>query len=183
MDSPEFGRRAFLSGSVAAAALASTTAKPAEAGKSAAGYDTDTFQYEVTKTDAEWQAQLDEIEYYVLRQDGTEAPRSSRLWNNTTPGVYSCKGCNLKIYDSLQKVELERGWVFFRHSERDAVLTGMDLKGGEPGDPFAQMAAMMEVHCRRCGSHLGHLVALPEVKGRPLHCINGFSLNFTAASA
>ena len=180
MQSPEFGRRTFLSGTVAAAALASAAPKQAQA---ADGFETDTFKYEINRTEAEWRSRLDDIEYYILREFGTEAPRSSTLWNNTVAGTYSCKGCDLRIYESRQKIELERGWTFFRHSDPDAVMTGLDLNGGTMGDPFAEVGALMEVHCRRCGSHLGHLVALPEVRGRPIHCINGFSLKFTAANA
>ena len=51
------------------------------------------------------------------------------------------------------------------------------------GDPFAELGAAMEAHCRRCGSHLGHIVALPEVPGVPIHCINGAALRFEAAEA
>ena len=171
------GRRGFMSASVASVALAtqSTQARASD--------NDDIFQYSVTRTDAEWRERLDEIEHYVLRDRGTESPRSSKLWNNTETGTYCCIGCDLTVYRSLQKIELEKGWAFFRHSEKDAILTGLDLGQGMSGDPFAEMQAAMEVHCRRCGSHLGHIVAMPEVKNRPIHCINGFALSFQPQNA
>jgi peptide-methionine (R)-S-oxide reductase len=121
---------------------------------------------------------LEPIEYFVLREGNTENPRTSALWNNVEKGAYCCKGCDLTVYESRQKIELEKGWVFFRHSEANTVLTGIDRPEAEEVDPFADAAAMLEVHCRRCGSHLGHIVAMEEVPGRPIHCINGFALNF-----
>lgn len=169
-------RRAFLASGAATAALA---VKPATAKEAAS----DAYVYPITRTDEEWRAQLSDIEHFVLREGGTEAPRSSPLWNNVAVGTYCCRGCDLTIYDSLQKIELEKGWVFFRHSRKDTVMTDLDVGRGSADDPFAQMRAMMEVHCRRCGSHLGHIVALSEVPGRPIHCINGFSLRFEAAAA
>jgi len=171
------GRRAFLGAAAASAALLSKT-------KQAQAFDSDDiYQYPVTHSDAEWREQLSEIEHYVLRGRGTEAPHSSALWESTATGTYCCRGCDLTLYDSLQKLELDKGWAFFRHSHKDTVMTDLDLGPGEMGDPFAEMNAMMEAHCRRCGSHLGHIVALPEVKGRPIHCINGFALRFEPANA
>ncbi|NNE87524.1 MAG: peptide-methionine (R)-S-oxide reductase [Silicimonas sp.] len=173
----KIGRRGFISASVASVAVASQN-------RPAVGADgQDAYFYPVMRTDAEWRERLDEIEHYVLRTGGTEAPRSSKLWNNTQAGTYCCRGCDLTVYRSLQKIELTKGWAFFRHSLKDTVMTDLDLGQGMAGDPFAEMQAAMEVHCRRCGSHLGHIVALPEVKDRPIHCINGFALSFQPQSA
>lgn len=169
---PKIGRRGFISASVASVAIASQ-ATPANA----LG-DADVYQYPITRTVPEWRERLDEIEFYVLRSGGTEAPHTSTLWNNTAVGTYCCKGCDLTLYRSLNKLELDKGWVFFRHAEVDTVLLGLDLGQGEAGDPFAEMQAKMEAHCRRCGSHLGHIVSIPEASKQPIHCINGFALNF-----
>ena len=174
---PKIGRRTFMSASVASVAVASQTT-PVRAAD-----DRDVFQYAITRTEAEWRARLEDIEYFVLRNGGTEAPRTSTLWNNTMTGTYCCKGCDLTVYQSLQKIELDKGWVFFRHSLKNTVLTDLDLGEGAMGDPFAEMQAAMEVHCRRCGSHLGHIVSLPDVPNRPIHCINGFALSFQPAAA
>ncbi len=170
------GRRRFLAGTAATTALVAQTER-------ATALDDGAFQYPVMRTDAEWRERLSPIEHYVLREGGTEARRTSELWNNTKVGTYCCRGCDLTLYDSLMKIELDMGWVFFRHSRKDTVMTDLDLGDGMAGDPFAEMRASMEVHCRRCGSHLGHIVALPDVPDRPIHCINGFALRFEETSA
>ena len=133
------------------------------------------FQYSYRKTDAEWRAQLTPSEYRVLREGGTEPKKSSPLWEEERPGDYRCKGCDLLVYSSEYKVKLNKGWTFFRQSEPDSVLMGIDLVttyGGKEKDETA-----MEAHCRRCASHLGHIL---YIKGEILHCINGTSLNFYA---
>lgn len=140
------------------------------------------FDYEVTRTEAEWRALLSDNEYYILRELGTEPPKSSPLWNEQRAGAYHCKGCDLHAYTSEWKVELDKGWVFFNHALPNSVLTDIDL-----GSPYAGMEDMdvpadeplIELHCRRCGSHLGHLVNI----GGPLHCINGTALEFKSAEA
>ncbi|MBT8417222.1 MAG: peptide-methionine (R)-S-oxide reductase [Silicimonas sp.] len=168
------GRRGFL-GATAAAAIGTGTRR------ATASETGDAFVYQVQRTEEEWRAMLDDAEYAILREAGTEQPHSNPLWNEKRSGTYCCRGCDLTVYRSLHKLDLDKGWAFFRHSFRDTVLTDLDLKGGRMGDPFAELAAGLEVHCRRCGSHLGHIVALPEVPGQPIHCINGTSLRFEAA--
>ncbi len=83
---------------------------------------------------------------------------------------------------SLTTWLIEKGWAFFRHSEPDTVLTGLDGEIDEYGDMANSNGATIEVHCRRCGSHMGHilfvLVALEQ-----LHCINGTSLIFHPETA
>ena len=132
------------------------------------------FRYEVALSEAEWEARLTAEEFYILRQGGTEVPKSSPLWNETRAGLYRCKGCGLLNYSGDQKVVLDKGWVFFEHSEPDAVLTGLDRHEPRAGSVFY----MMEAHCRRCGSHLGHIVSIDN---KVLHCINGLSLTFKPA--
>ncbi len=175
MTKDAIGRRTFLAASVATTALA---VRP----QRAAAAEDGRYTYPVVRTEAEWRERLSPIEHYVLREGGTEARRTSALWNNTRVGTYCCRGCDLTLYDSLMKIELDMGWVFFRHSRKDTVMTDLDLGDGMAGDPFAEMQASMEVHCRRCGSHLGHIVALPDVPDRPIHCINGFALDFVPGS-
>ncbi len=177
MNTNNLKRRDFLAGTAVSAIGLGTQ-------QALAGEASDAFVYEVTRTENEWRERLTETEYFVLREFGTEDQRSSPLWNEKRPGFYCCKGCDLTIYRSLHKIELSKGWAFFRHSYPDTVLTGLDLNGGRMGDPFAEIAAAMEVHCRRCGSHLGHIVNIPEeVPGKPIHCINGHALTFLPAEA
>lgn len=121
------------------------------------------FQYEIQRTDDEWRTRLTPAEYRILREGGTERRNSHRFTRDARAGTYQCRGCDLTNYSSEQKIILDIGWVFFHHAMRDAVLLGTD--GTE-----------IEAHCRRCGSHLGHI---QNVDGQILHCINGTALGFT----
>lgn len=164
-------RRYFL-GTAAASSLTFHSGRLASAQVS-----DDSFVYEVNRTEEEWRAILSDHEYAILREGETEAQKTSPLWNETRKGHYACKGCDLTIYQGNWKTVIEKGWAFFRHSEPDTVLTGIDGEIDEYGDMANSNGATIEVHCRRCGSHMGHilfvLVALEQ-----LHCINGTSLTF-----
>ena len=85
----------------------------------------------------------------------------------------------MPLYQSGWKEILSIGWVFFRHSEPNAVLTGLDWPDGAEETPGSTLA-QMEAHCRRCGSHLGHIVF---AENKLLHCINGTALKFVPTSA
>ena len=140
----------------------------------------DAFDYEIARTDAEWRAMLAPEEYRILREGGTERKHSSPLVQETRDGTYRCRGCDLALYENLWKVPLEIGWVFFRHSHPNSVLTSID---GPPFDPEGndiRVLAAIEVHCRRCGSHHGHIV---HAEGQLVHCINGTSLEFHPTTA
>ncbi len=166
-------RRAFLGTSaVSALALARGGAATAAAESEATGAET--FTFEVIRSDAEWREMLSPPEYVVLRKGSTELPKSNPLWNNTAEGVYCCRGCDLTLYDSVWKVELDKGWAFFRQSRENAVLMSIDGQPPDGMDPEG-FGALIEAHCRRCGSHLGHILT---VEGKTLHCINGTSLRF-----
>ena len=168
---PVSGRRGFM---VAASSVAfGAVAGCAAPGK--AGADSEAITYEVRHSDAEWHARLSDVEYAIMRTGRTELPKSSPFWNSTANGRYRCKGCDLTNYDARWKVVLDKGWVFFRHSEPSTVLTGIEGAVPEYGAPDAEYGAFLEVHCRRCGSHLGHLLQMGE---KLLHCINGASLKF-----
>jgi peptide-methionine (R)-S-oxide reductase len=170
-----FSRRRLFAGGAATAFAAVTGAAKARV---AAGTSSD-FVYEITKTDEEWRAQLGDDDFAILREGFTEKPKSSPLWLEVQPGMYHCKGCDLPAYDGQWKVLLDKGWVFFYHAVPDAVLFGIDGKVPEYG-AMSPGTAISEVHCRRCGSHLGHHL---QVAGEVVHCINGASLNFIAQSA
>ena len=132
------------------------------------------YTYEIQRTEAEWRERLSDFEYSIMREMGTEPQKSSPLWNETREGQYRCKGCDQLLYWSETKKVLDKGWTFFRHSEPDAVLTGIDAT-----ETFGDnLIYMLEVHCRRCGSHLGHVV---WISNEVLHCINGAALKFELA--
>lgn len=176
--------------------LASTAAAPMVlSGRAVASTNSDSeFNYEVIRTEAEWRNLLSDLEYTILREGGTEQPRSSPLWDETDNGIYCCKGCGLRLFDGYWKVVLEMGWVFFRQSEPNSILTATDrlqyedlLSGAEMrmgGDLTEQelrdldTLAGVEALCRRCGSHLGHLISHNH---GVLYCVNGAALEFVPA--
>ena len=127
--------------------------------------------FEVTRSDAEWRAMLSDIEFKVMRKEGTERAGSSPLDKNYSDGVYHCRGCDLEIYASDAKFDSGTGWPSFWQSLPDAVATKADRKF---------LRTRTEVHCRRCGSHLGHVFDDgPQPTGKR-HCLNGVSLVFKA---
>ncbi|SDY79440.1 peptide-methionine (R)-S-oxide reductase [Jannaschia faecimaris] len=165
----------------------------------------DAFTFEVTRTEAEWRAMLTDDEYLVLRDGATEAPRSDPKWDSSEAGIYRCKGCDLPTFDARHKVVLDKGWLFFRLAETDSVLTSIDRAvydqfAARSGDASPMMGPdlpeeqafsaeeqelldsllAIEVHCRRCASHLGHHLLVDR---KMLYCINGISLNFAPEAA
>lgn len=162
----------FATSSAAALAVAAPTAFASTPG--------DAHTYEITRTEEEWRAMLSEYEFAILRGGRTEKPKTSPLWEETAPGAYHCKGCDLHSFDGRWKVVLDKGWVFFKQSQPDAVLMGIDGPVAEYGQMSSGIEAVTEVHCRRCSSHLGHLLI---IEGAMLHCMNGTSLNFKPVEA
>ncbi len=172
MPKDPFSRRNLLkyAAVAGAAAVPIAGASYADSHASAGGRTSgDEFEFEIIRTEAEWREMLTDLEYYILRDGGTETPKTSALWNNEEEGDYHCRGCGLHLYSSDFKVLLDKGWVFFTHSEPNSVLTGIDQVGS---------TQVIESHCRRCGSHLGHILIVEE---QILHCINGTSLVFEKA--
>lgn len=175
MTSKHPNRRSFMYAAASGLAGLSFTRNPANA---AAPAD-EAFRYEISRTAEEWRQRLTKDEFNILRKGGTEWPKSSALWNNTAQGSYHCRGCSLSVYISNWKVELDKGWAFFKHAIPDSVLMDID---GQPayGAMSAAFGPMIEVHCRRCASHLGHIL---KVDGKVLHCINGTALTFRPRQA
>ncbi len=131
-----------------------------------------TGDFEVTRTDAEWRAMLTDLQYKVMRQEGTERAGSSPLDKVYDDGTYHCRGCDLALYSSDTKYDSGTGWPSFWQPLRNAVRTKPDRK---------LLRVRTEVHCRRCGSHLGHIFNDgPQPTGKR-HCLNGVSLVFKAA--
>ena len=127
--------------------------------------------FEVTRTDAQWRALLTNAQYNVMREEGTERAGSSPLDKNYADGTYFCRGCDLALYPSSTKYDSGTVWPSFYASLPDAVATKPDRK---------LFSVRTEVHCRRCGSHLGHIFDDgPQPTGKR-HCLNGVSLVFRA---
>lgn len=167
-------RRGFL-----AASSASGVAAFAGGPSSAETASANTFRYEVSRSEEAWRDMLSEAEYKVLRDGETELPFTSDLVEEERAGTFACRGCDLPVYRSNWKVPLDKGWVFFAHGEPDAVLMGIDGPQRAYG-MGADFPNLIETHCRRCGSHLGHILL---VEGKVLHCINGTSLTFVSSEA
>jgi len=128
-----------------------------------------TGSFEITRTDAEWRAMLTELEYAVMREEETEPAFSSPLDAETRNGTYHCKGCDLPLYSSAQKYDSGTGWPSFWAALPGAI-------GTKPDNSL--FATRTEAHCRRCGSHLGHIFDDgPQPTGKR-HCLNGVSLVF-----
>ena len=130
------------------------------------------FVYEVTKSDAEWKKQLSPMAYRVLRQADTEIPFSSPLDKLTAKGTYSCAGCDLKNFSSDTKYDSHTGWPSFYRPLNNAVQTSKD-------DSFGEVRT--EVHCSRCGGHLGHVFNDGPLPTGLRYCMNGVALKFTPA--
>lgn len=128
--------------------------------------------FEVTRSDAEWRAMLTKLQYKVMRRESTERAFSSPLDKNTAAGTYHCRGCDLALYSSKHKYDSGTGWPSFFQSLPNAIGTKPDRK---------LLSVRTECHCRRCGSHLGHIFDDGPAPTGKRHCLNGASLVFKAA--
>src|SRR4051812_12538842 len=105
-------------------------------------------KFEIEKTDAEWRAQLTPQQYDILRKQGTERPGSSPLLKEHRKGTFACAGCDLPLFSSETKFESGTGWPSFWQPLENAV-------GKTEDRTFGMLRT--EIHCRRCGGHLGHV--------------------------
>lgn len=129
-------------------------------------------RFAVSYSDAEWRKRLTPQQYAVLRKAATERPNSSPLNAEKRKGTFVCAGCALPLYSSKTKYDSGTGWPSFWQPLPNAVATSTDWKIGVP---------RTEVHCRRCGGHLGHVFDDgPRPTGKR-YCMNGVAMRFVPA--
>ncbi|MDO6518924.1 peptide-methionine (R)-S-oxide reductase MsrB [Zobellia uliginosa] len=129
-------------------------------------------RFSVVKTEAEWQKELTEAEFYVLRKAATENPFSSDLLENKEEGTYVCAACGTELFKSSTKFKSGTGWPSFYEEIKGNVAYDVDYKIGYK---------RTEEHCATCGGHLGHVFEDgPEPTGLR-HCVNGVALDFVPA--
>ncbi|HMB53661.1 MAG TPA: peptide-methionine (R)-S-oxide reductase MsrB [Thermoanaerobaculia bacterium] len=126
--------------------------------------------YEVTKSEQEWKQELSAEEFHILREQGTERAFSGDLWDHHEEGVYVCAACGQELFDSKTKFDSGTGWPsYYEPIAEEAVGTETDRSYG---------MRRTEVHCSRCGGHLGHIFPDGPQPTGLRYCINSASLDF-----
>jgi len=121
------------------------------------------------KTDSEWRATLTPQQYKVLRGHGTEPPGSSPLNHEKRAGTFVCAGCGQRLFAADTKFESGTGWPSFTEPLSNAVATSEDR---------SLWTARTEVHCSRCGGHLGHVFPDGPAPTGQRYCMNGVAMGF-----
>jgi len=130
--------------------------------------------FEVTHSDSEWRARLSDEQYAILREEGTERAYTSPLNNEHRSGTFACAGCELALFSSATKFDSRTGWPSFWAPLEHAVATRQDRSFG---------MSRNEVHCRRCGGHLGHVFDDGPKPTGLRYCMNGLAMTFKPVAA
>ena len=163
-----YNRRDLMRAGVSVGALAALLGPRLASADTKADAKQGTF--EITRTEAEWRKLLTPEQFYVLRQHGTERAFTHPLDREYRAGAYACAGCQLPLFSSTTKYDSRTGWPSFYAPLENAIRTRVDR---------GLFMTRTEVHCRRCGGHLGHVF---DDGPRPTglrYCMNGVALIFT----
>jgi peptide-methionine (R)-S-oxide reductase len=128
--------------------------------------------FEITKTEEEWRKILTPEQFNVLRKHGTERAHTSPLDKQYGKGTYVCAGCDLPLFTSETKFDSGTGWPSFYTPIEGAIETSIDR---------SFFITRIEIHCRRCGGHLGHVFDDGPAPTGKRYCMNGVALKFIAA--
>lgn len=124
----------------------------------------------IIKTDAEWRAQLDPMEYQVTRHAATERAFTGKFWDHHEHGIYHCVCCDTPLFESDAKFESGCGWPsYFRALDPDKVIEKVDRSHG---------MVRTEIICAVCDAHLGHVFPDGPPPTYERHCLNSVSLSF-----
>ena len=127
--------------------------------------------FEITKTEEEWRKILTPAQFEVLRKHGTERAHTSPLDKQYGKGIYACAACNLPLFSSQTKFNSGTGWPSFYEPIKGAIATSVDN---------SLFASRIEVHCHRCGGHLGHVFDDGPAPTGKRYCMNGVAMKFIA---
>ena len=130
--------------------------------------------FEVSHSDSEWHSLLSDEQYAILREEGTERAYTSPLNDEHRNGTFACAGCDLALFSSATKFDSHTGWPSFWAPLEHAVATRQDRSFG---------MSRNEVHCRRCGGHLGHVFDDGPKPTGLRYCMNGLAMTFNAVAA
>lgn len=129
----------------------------------------DNERYAVKKSESEWQNELDPLQHHVLRNHGTERPFTSPLNDEKRRGLFRCAGCGETLFDSSTKYESGSGWPSFWAPVEGSVGTTTDT---------SHFMTRTEVHCSKCGGHLGHVFPDGPQPTGLRYCMNGAAMKF-----
>jgi len=158
-----------LSGGAGVAAIALGMLPKFADGQALVAPDAPIGSFEVSHTDDEWHALLSDDQFQVLRREATERPYSSPLNEEHRSGTFACAGCQLPLFSSTTKFDSHTGWPSFWAPLDNATAIRTDTSFG---------VLRKEVHCRRCGGHLGHVFTDGPKPTGLRYCMNGLAMSF-----